>query len=154
VGKIARVRNCIPLLLVTAIVVACTGTPVADPQSAQARVVIGQEFTLAVGDSARIGASNLVLTFEAVPEDSRCARNVTCVWEGNARAKLVLREYSRTDERMVEVLDQNFELNTSGRFERRRRIPPGFIELRGLAPQPPIEDPKTYVATLFIESAK
>jgi hypothetical protein len=154
VGKIARVRNCISLLLVIAMVAACAGAPVADPHPGHGPVAIGQEFTLAVGDSARIGETDLVLMFEAVTEDSRCARNVTCIWEGNARVKLVLREYSHMDARTIEVLDENLELNTSGRFEQRRKIPVGFIELRGLAPRPPIEDPKKYVATLFIGAGK
>ena len=153
-GKIARVRNCISVLLVIAMVAACTGAPVADPQPGHGPVAIEQEFTLEVGDSARIGETDLVLMFEAVTEDSRCARNVTCVWEGNARVKLVLREYSHMDARTIEVLDENLELNTSGRFEQRRKIPVGFIELRGLEPQPPIEDPKKYVATLFIGAGK
>lgn len=149
-GKIARVRNCISLLLVVAIFAACAGAPVEVPDPVHGPVEVGQEFTLAVGDSARIGATELVLMFESVSEDSRCARNVTCIWEGNARVKLVLRDHSHRDARTIEVLDENLELNTSGRFEQRRKIPVGFIELRRLAPRPPIEDPKKYVATLFI----
>jgi hypothetical protein len=150
----ARVRNCIIPLLVTVIVAACAVAPVADLPPGHAPVAIGQEFTLAIGDSARVGETGRVLMFEAVPEDSRCARNVTCIWEGNARVKLVLREYSHRDARTIEVLDENLELDTSGRFEQRRRIPGGLLELRGLVPQPPIEDPKAYVVTLFIEPAK
>jgi hypothetical protein len=149
-----RVRNRLISLLATAVVAACAGAPVADPPPGHAPAAIGREFTLAVGDSVRVGATGLVLMFEAVPEDSRCARNVTCIWEGNARVKFVLREHSRRDAGAIEVLDGNLELNTSGRFEQRRRIPVGFLELRGLVPLPPIDDPKKYVATLLIESAQ
>jgi len=53
---------------------------------------IGVPFTLAFGDSARVDGSGLTVAFRAVQEDSRCPTGVTCVWEGNARIVLDVRE--------------------------------------------------------------
>jgi hypothetical protein len=136
------------------IVAGCTSAPAVVQDQGHAPVIAGEEFTLAVGDSARIGDSELVLMFDGVSEDSRCPRNVTCVWEGNARVRLKLREYSHMDARAVEVLDENVELNTSSRFVQRWKLPVGWLVLRGLGPQVPIDDPKNYVATLCIEAAR
>ena len=132
---------------------ACTGAPAPAPGDGAGHppVPVGEEFTLAVGDSARIGETDLVILFDAVAEDSRCATNVTCVWEGNARARFTVREYSAMSQRTVEVLDDAFELNTSGRFTQRRRTPVGDLVLRHIDPQPPIDDPAKYIAVLIIE---
>ena len=43
---------------------------------------LGQEFSLAIGQKARITGENLEIGFKEVIEDSRCAKEVTCVWEG------------------------------------------------------------------------
>ena len=43
---------------------------------------LGQEFSLAIGQKAQITGENLKISFKEVSEDSRCARDVTCVWEG------------------------------------------------------------------------
>ena len=43
---------------------------------------LGQEFSLAIGQKAQITGENLEISFKEVSEDSRCARDVTCVWEG------------------------------------------------------------------------
>ncbi len=43
---------------------------------------LGQEFSLAIGQSATITGENLKITFKEVLEDSRCARDVTCIQAG------------------------------------------------------------------------
>jgi len=43
---------------------------------------LGQQFSLAIGQGAQITGENLKISFKEVIEDSRCARDVTCVWEG------------------------------------------------------------------------
>jgi hypothetical protein len=102
-----------------------------------------------------LDGTNHALTFEAVPEDSRCPRDVTCIWEGNAHAAFTLREAVPGKKRgtLYEVVDTPVDLSTSGRFERRVRFLDGFIELRGLDPQPPVDDSKRYVATLSFEGS-
>ncbi len=43
---------------------------------------LGQPFELAVGGSAVVTETGLQVTMTAVPEDSRCPPDVTCVWAG------------------------------------------------------------------------
>ena len=45
-------------------------------------VSLGEEFLLKIGHSAVIRGEDLKISFEQVLEESRCPRNVTCVWEG------------------------------------------------------------------------
>ena len=45
---------------------------------------LGQEFTLPVGGAAVIKVQNLRIEFLEVTADSRCPRNVECVWAGEA----------------------------------------------------------------------
>ncbi len=45
---------------------------------------IGEEFTLHVGETADIRGESLQIRFIEISEDSRCPRDVTCVWEGRA----------------------------------------------------------------------
>ena len=46
---------------------------------------LGEEFKLAIGEEAVITGEGLRLVFEEVIEDSRCPKNVECVWAGRAR---------------------------------------------------------------------
>lgn len=48
-----------------------------------AQVAPGQDFTLRRGGTARLKDGTLTVTFESVA-DSRCPKNATCVWEGDA----------------------------------------------------------------------
>lgn len=50
------------------------------------RVNLDREFTLAIGESAGIEDQNMEITFLQVLEDSRCPRNVTCIWAGRVSA--------------------------------------------------------------------
>ena len=47
---------------------------------------IGEEFSLHIGETASIKGEQLRIEFLEISEDSRCPRNVTCVWEGRAIA--------------------------------------------------------------------
>ena len=49
---------------------------------------IGEEFALHVGETADIRGESLQIRFIEISEDSRCPRNVTCVWEGRAIANI------------------------------------------------------------------
>jgi hypothetical protein len=49
---------------------------------------LGQETELAPGQTVQVGA--LRVTFVAVTGDSRCPVDVTCVWEGDAVARLTV----------------------------------------------------------------
>jgi hypothetical protein len=53
-------------------------------------VSLGQEFSLAVGQGALITEEGLKIKFVEVVEDSRCPRDVTCVWEGKVDVTIEL----------------------------------------------------------------
>lgn len=62
----------------------CAGAP------AGIEADLEQEFSLAIGQEARITGENLRISFKDVIEDSRCPLNVTCVWEGRASSLIHL----------------------------------------------------------------
>jgi len=49
---------------------------------------LGEEFELAVHQTAQIRAENISVTFQQVLEDSRCPIDVTCIWAGIAEVSL------------------------------------------------------------------
>ena len=55
---------------------ACGGSP------AEVKARLGEEFSLSIGQSALITGENLEIRFEEVVEDSRCPKNVNCIWAG------------------------------------------------------------------------
>ncbi len=70
------------LLLSLALFLIPVLSPGCTDQSANTRVNLNQEFTLAIGQSAEINGENLTVRFNDVVEDSRCPKNVTCIWAG------------------------------------------------------------------------
>lgn len=72
--------------LVASAVVAVLGCS-SGPPTAPANV----EFSLGIGDRVAIARTPLVLTFERLVDDSRCAPDVVCIWEGNAEIELLVR---------------------------------------------------------------
>lgn len=68
------------LLLSTLVVKGCT-TPSSEAS-------LGSDFILAVGQTVHLTGTSTTITFEAVPQDSRCPTNVQCVWAGNAEVRL------------------------------------------------------------------
>ncbi len=75
--RICLVASLVALLLAAA---ACGGGQDA------ATVDLGEESVLAIGESVRVAGEGLEIAFAAVTEDSRCARDVTCIWEGRVVA--------------------------------------------------------------------
>jgi hypothetical protein len=59
---------------------------------------LGEQFDVRVGETAYIADTRLSVRVIEVPEDSRCPRDAVCVWAGNARVSLALRDGSRTDD--------------------------------------------------------
>jgi hypothetical protein len=72
------------------LLVACAGAPDGAPAGQDVGLPAGdQEVTLAIGETRQLpGGASLALT--AVPADSRCPRNVVCVWAGSVAATLRL----------------------------------------------------------------
>ena len=50
--------------------------------TSQVKARLGEAFLLPIGQTASITGENLRITFDDVTEDSRCPKNVTCIWEG------------------------------------------------------------------------
>lgn len=53
---------------------------------------LGEEFDLRSSETAYIADTRLSIRADSVPEDSRCPENAVCVWAGNARVSLTLRD--------------------------------------------------------------
>ena len=47
---------------------------------------LGEEFSLGIGQSIVITGEDLRIEFLEISEDSRCAKDVTCIWEGRVIA--------------------------------------------------------------------
>jgi len=52
----------------------------------EGEVHLGEEVSLPIGQSVVITGEDLNITFIEVSEDSRCAKDVTCIWEGRVIA--------------------------------------------------------------------
>lgn len=64
--------------------------------------VLGQPFTLKVGQTARLTDARLSVRFNGVAEDSRCPKGVQCVWAGRFVASMTL---TRTDDGSTQDLE-------------------------------------------------
>ncbi len=102
--SVKSLRQLISLVAGLALIsmVGCAGPP------AEVRARLGQEFTLALGQTSSIAEEGLKIQFIEVINDSRCPINVTCFWEGRASClvqftqediayKVVLNEPGLTD---------------------------------------------------------
>lgn len=58
-------------------------------------VPMDQEFQLRAGQEIAIQGTNLKIKFASVLEDSRCPEDVECVWQGNGKVNLDLRESNK-----------------------------------------------------------
>jgi hypothetical protein len=58
---------------------------------------LGEPFDVRVTETAYIADTRLSIRVDAVPEDSRCPSDAVCVWAGNARVSLTLRDGSNSD---------------------------------------------------------
>lgn len=60
---------------------ACAGSEARD-------VALGQDVVLTPGQLVHVGTTGARLSFLTVAADSRCAKDVQCVWAGNATARM------------------------------------------------------------------
>jgi hypothetical protein len=98
------------------------------PTTPDKNVVLDEEFELAPGESARIGAADLTVVFDRVSADSRCPVDVVCIWEGDATVAVTVRQPAR--EKAV------LELHTSAGSAREKPYGGYVVQLVGLGPQP------------------
>lgn len=64
---------------------------------------LGQEFTLPIKNEAVIKGENLRIEFTEVTADSRCPRNVQCVWAGEA--SYILKVSQGDDSELVAITE-------------------------------------------------
>jgi hypothetical protein len=62
----------------------CSSAPAQEPPAAE----LGAEITLSPGTSANVKSAEMKVRFVAVTEDSRCPRDVTCIWAGEVKVQL------------------------------------------------------------------
>jgi len=117
-------------------------TALAQPASDVKQVALGQEFEIKVGE--KVSVEGLKISFESVAEDSRCPKDVKCVWAGNAKTVLKVSKMGKHS--------ASINLNTG--IEPKHILYAGYdIKLVSLNPYPK-KDEKIkmgdYVATLVI----
>ena len=66
-------------------------------------VTIGEEIFLLMYESVTIVPDGFSITFDAVPEDSRCPRGAVCIWEGRAVIKLTIENREACHEIFLET---------------------------------------------------
>ena len=106
-------KSTVPILLLLvapALLLSCPDrSPKPLPEkSGEIRVRLDREFTLKVGQQALVEGvetEKFKLKFVSVENDSRCPRDVTCVWAGNAEVKIQIEAKGKT---------ADLKLNTSG----------------------------------------
>jgi hypothetical protein len=113
--------------------------PSASQDATAIDAVLGQPFTIRIGQTATVAGTNLTVRMLAVPADSRCPTDVQCVWAGNARVDL-------------RAGGGDVSLNT---HEEPHAVRMGDyrLELTGLTPAPTSTEsiaPAMYAATLLV----
>lgn len=92
--------------------------------------------------SGTMQLNGLEVFFDAVTEDSRCASDVVCVWEGRGQLRLVIRKGSESRTLLISTVSPGIAFGQT-------------IRLIELSPYPAHADrridPRTYRATLIIE---
>jgi hypothetical protein len=91
--RLAAILTCLALA-------GCGVAPARELQAADP----GAEVTLAPGAAVSVRNTDLEVRFVAVTEDSRCPRDVACIWAGEVKAQLEIRE-SANGVSQVEVLE-------------------------------------------------
>ena len=77
--EVAKLRfSLLAVLLLLLLLAACGG------EAGEVKANLGQEFSLSMGQTASIQDEALKLRFLEVIGDSRCPKDVTCVWQGQA----------------------------------------------------------------------
>jgi len=80
----------------------CDPTTATCAEPAPRVVPVGEDFVLAPGQRVTIGESGLTIEFERVTSDSRCPKDVQCVWAGNAAIRIQVVE-QMSEPRLVEL---------------------------------------------------
>lgn len=117
---------------------------VAGASEGASEAVLDQPFRISVGAAVRVDAAGLTVGFAGVGSDSRCPKDVQCMWEGDAGVLIWVA--AEAGERA------DYELHTS-RGDRQIRHGEYVVALEGLDPYPVSTvsiAPEDYEATLKV----
>ena len=126
------------LCVIALVALACGTSPGVQPP-------LNQPFSLRIGESARFSDADLTVTFRAVSEDSRCPRDVVCVWAGNGQVQLEVQLGTSVRTAMLNTTTQPHEVSVDSYR----------LALVELAPVPHSQHPippSQYVATLRLQA--
>jgi hypothetical protein len=108
-------------------------------------VALDKEFQIRFGEVVSIKKEGLKIGFENVVEDSRCPTGVECVWAGNAKIVILMKNNRRRA--------YTIKLNTSVEPKQDNFLKKYDVKLVSLSPYPK-KDAKIknrdYVATLIV----
>ncbi|MEV6429060.1 hypothetical protein [Nocardia sp. NPDC051463] len=88
---------------------------------------LGAEFTLAPGNTMRVDDDRVRVSFDKVSQDSRCPKDVDCVWEGDATVIATV---------TVGSTPSRQELHSNRRLASAAIVDGYRIELKTLSPEP------------------
>lgn len=131
-------RFCIALCCMISAACATSATP------AQQTVSLDMEFTLAPSGRAKIERTNIEVRFVGISEDSRCPRDIACVWAGQAKVRLDITN-GRGEAVLRDVLEQQSVIADRYQIKVVRVLP--YPETSGVIP------PDEYRVTLLATSA-
>jgi hypothetical protein len=77
---------------------------------------IGEEFSLHIGETASVKGEDLQIRFIEITEDSRCPRDVTCIWEGRATASIEVSK-GNTSQKVELVIPGLTDIPSKMKFE-------------------------------------
>jgi hypothetical protein len=89
---------------------------------------VSQEFQISPGQTVQVADTGLRITFQEVPDDSRCPVDVTCVWAGDATVMLSVVKPPRPAATLA--------LHASGGAQNEAVYEGYRVKLMGLAPKP------------------
>jgi hypothetical protein len=109
------------------------------------KAVLNRDFKIKYGHEVTVKGAGLKVKFDSLLEDSRCPKDVKCVWAGEAKILITVK---RANER-----ESKIELRTNGEFILAAKYQDYVIKLVALDPYPRTSakvKPSSYVATLLI----
>lgn len=130
-------------------------TPPAIVRGEPFRLHLGQERVLAESPGEAETAGRTTVRFVAVAGDSRCPRDVTCVWAGDAEIEIALRQKEGPAEGGGTEKEATVHLHTAGgaRMPREAQALGLTLRLEALDPYPETSrriEQEEYTATLVI----
>ncbi|MDD5037784.1 MAG: hypothetical protein PHN78_00460 [Dehalococcoidales bacterium] len=94
--------------------------------SDEIQVHLNEEFSLSVGQYGVVSGENLKIKFKEVTEDSRCPKDVTCVWAGRATCMIELIQSELSNRMMLTEpgLTVEYSKDTYEEYELMFRVTP------------------------------